>query len=156
MQERDVAYVERALGVTLPAEYRAALLAAGSAEADLPEFYTDPQQIVQVNEHFTLDPNDLSAYEKLWLVRLRLKLFPRSRRQLSARLAAHKQEWAGAHRLSIGSDLGEEQYFIVLTEQPPAVYRFRLEGGRIDKVASSVAEWVVEAHRLQAEASREP
>ncbi len=154
-KEPDIARVEQSLGVTLPAEYRAALLSAGPPSTDEPEFYRDVDHLVGANDHFTLNPSDLSSYGRLWLTGLKLKLFPSARRRLSERLAAHKQEWAGAQRFFIGSDLGEEQYFIVLREAPTRVYRFQLEGGRIDVVAGSMAEWLAQVRRRAAEVAAE-
>jgi hypothetical protein len=155
VKEADVARVERTLGVALPAEYRSALLGASLTRPDEPEFYSEPDRLIGANDHFTLDPSDLSPYKALWLTGLKLKLFAGARKRLSERLTAHKQEWAGANRFFIGSDLGEEQYFIVLTETPTRVYRFQLESGRINVVAENIAAWLTEVRRRAAEAAGE-
>lgn len=75
------------------------------------------------------------------------------------RLVEHRRKWHKAwvqgKRFVIGNDLGEEQYFIVLSDPTCTVHRYELETQRSRKVAGSLTEWLAKVRRWQLEAESE-
>jgi len=158
MTPAEIATVESTIGVRLPEAYRLALQTHGltGAEDDHPEFSTDPQFLIQENKHFTTDPEDLSEQRAPGVVGA-IKfflLYGSAKRLLESRRRWYKK-WAKGQRFVIGCDLGEERYFIVLSEQSPKVYCYELETQRSRKIADSLPEWLVESKRRQHEAESE-
>jgi hypothetical protein len=158
MSPTEIAEVEQVVGVRLPAPYVEALQSERFAveQDEHPEFITDPKWLTSENKHFKMDPGNLAEIRgpgmfgalKFYL------LYGSGKRLLESRRKWHTK-WAKGQRFVVGSDLGEEQYFIVLSEPDPAVYCYELETQRSRKVAPSVAEWVAEARRRQQEGESE-
>lgn len=158
MSPEDIARVETAIGLRLPAEYRHALGAPGLSgdEDDHPEFTTDAELLVRDNRHFSSDPEDLTDIRSPGLLgALKFFLFYGSVKRVLARRREWHTEWAKGQRFVIGSDLGEEQYYIVLSESSPKVYCYEIETRRSRAVAASVPEWLAEVRRMQREAQCE-
>ena len=154
MQDIDIRRIESALGVSLPDAYRVALAEFDEQGIDLPELVSNADELIQLNSHFTLDPEDLSELRGTGLLsRLRFFLLYKSPRKLAEQQSRHKQEWAGGGRFIIGTDLGEEQYFIRLAEGDPKVYCHELETDAVRQVAPNLAAWVSQARQAASSAS---
>ena len=156
MSPAEIALVENAVQVRLPPPYKAALESHGlmGDEDDHPEFTTNAKRLIEENQHFAtslagpLKPQGLLASVKAFLVY-------GSQRRRTERWHRWHTEWVVGQRFVIGSDLGEEKYFIVLSEHRAPVYRYELETKKAEKVAHSPAEWLAEVKRRQAETERE-
>jgi hypothetical protein len=156
MQPSDIALVESALGVQLPVPYREALADHGlqGETDDHLEFVTDARMLIEDNKHFKGDPEDLSEYRKPGVLgAVRFFLSFGSGKRLRKNLHEWHQIWKHGQRFLIGSDGGEESFFIVLTEANPKVYCFEYESHRAYPVAESVREWVLVAKQRQSEGS---
>lgn len=158
MSPEETLEIERALGIALPEPYRLALLSHGLEGdwTDHPEFITDATQLISENRHFKMDPEDLSEVRGSGLLgAVKSYLMFGSKDRLLAKRQEWFREWVGGNCFVIGSDLGEERYYIVLTETSPRVYCFELETGRSRPATNSLLEWVAEAKRRQDEAEDE-
>jgi hypothetical protein len=158
MSPTEIATVERTVGVHLPSAYRLALETSvlTGDEDDHPEFITDAQLLIRVNKHFSLDPDDLSELRAPGILgALKFFLLYGSSERVLARRRKWHEAWVKGQRFAIGSDLGEEQYYIVLSESSPNVYCHELETQCSRKVASSLSEWPTEVKRRQREAESE-
>ena len=158
MTPSEIAGVESATGVKLPETYRRALQThdlSGDWE-DHPEFVTDPNVLITENKHFTMNPEDLSEIRSPGLVgALKFFLLYGSGKRVLATRRKWYDTWVKGKRFVIGSDLGEEQYFIVLSDPTTAVHCYELETQRSRRVASSAEDWLLEVKRRQAEAESE-
>jgi len=144
MREADIQRVESALSVSLPEPYRRTLTDLGPSNLEVPELVTSADQLIEFNSHFALIPEDLSVLRGTgFLSRIRFFLFFKSPSRLIQQRSRYKQERAG--RFIIGTDLGEEQYFIRLSEADPKVYCHQLETGAVTEAASSLTAWVSKA-----------
>jgi hypothetical protein len=158
MSPSEVAELERNLGIVLPQAYRHALQdnELSGDWTDHPEFITDPTTLAQDNRYFRMTPEDLSELRKPGLLgAIRFLLFYGSGKRLLESRRKWFDTWVTGGRFIIGNDLGEEQYYIVLSEASPKVYRYELETKRSRAVAASLAEWLVEVKRRQVEAEHE-
>jgi SMI1 / KNR4 family (SUKH-1) len=158
MSPAEIAEIESALGVTLPQRYRTALQNHGlSADwTEHPEFITDKATLAQENRHFRMNPEDLSEVRApgvLGSIKFYL-LYGSGKRLLDSRRKWFAT-WAKGGRFVIGNDLGEEQYYIKLSEASPTVHCYQLENKRSRKVAESLDAWLVEVKRRQVEAEAE-
>jgi hypothetical protein len=154
MQEGEIRRIESKLGIALPEAYRAALVQLEQSDVDLPEFLNDADQIIELNSHFTLDPEDLSELRGTGILgRFRFFLFFKSPSKLIEQRTRYKQQWAGGGRLIIGTDLGEEQYFIHLRPNDQRVYCHELETDAIREVAPNLPAWVSQARAAAASPS---
>ena len=157
MPSANVAQIERELGVHLPEPYRGALEhpQLSGDDDDHPEFCLSADDLVKKNAHFKFDPEDLSDLEAGMLGPIKRLLFSGTRASVLERRRKWHEEWAGGQRFIIGSDLGEEWYYIVLSEPNPKVYCYELESHQSREVAASIGEWIAEVNRLQEQANRE-
>ncbi len=152
MSPSEIALVETALQVRLPLPYRAALEShdLSGDENDHPEFSTSVQRLIEDNQHFKTSstgpprPNGpLGALKNFFLYG--------SERRRTERWRKWHTEWVLGQRFIIGTDLSEERYLIVLSEQLTPIYCYQLETGQTERIAGSPAEWLVEVKRRQAE-----
>ena len=145
MNEQDIDRIEKSLNIRLPAPYRKALIGHNlpGVDADHPEFHTDPDLLIQTNEHFILDPDDLAdLVPEGRLGKLKFFLLYKSESKLRDMRREYCSVWAGEKRFIIGDDLGEERYYIILTESSPSVRCYQLETGESHEVAPSIDAWL--------------
>jgi len=152
----DIRRIEECLGIQLPGEYRSALESSGldNSDDEHPEFMTDAQTLISDNSHFAPVREDASVRSGRgpWSALKSFFLFGSPSRR-SARYRAWLQEWAQTRRFVVGSDLSEERYFIVLTEEPVRVYCYELETGKSYVVAESMEDWLATVRLRQAESA---
>lgn len=154
MKPEDISRIEGTLGVTLPAAYRVVLVSAlDQGITDMPELCVSADELIAMNGHFTMDPHDLSALRGTGLLdRLKFFLFYKSPRVLVQSRIQYQAEWVGGARFVIGSDLGEEVYFIRLGDDAAAVQRHDLETGETVTVAERAGAWLAAVRRMRDEA----
>ena len=143
MSPEEIAALEQSLAITLPQAYRQSLQHHELVGdwTDHPEFITDRATLAAENKHFATKPEDLSDVRKPGLLgAIKFFLVYGSGKRLLNTRRNWFATWAKGRRFIIGNDLGEEQYYIVLTQPAPSVYRYQLENKRSRKVAESLDE----------------
>ncbi len=158
MTPTEASTIESAVGVSLPEPYRLALTThelSGEWE-DHPEFITDAATLVAQNRHFKMNAEDLSEYRSVGMLgAIKFFLIYGSGKRLLATRRQWFKKWVAGRRFIIGNDLGEEQYYIVLTETEPRVYCYELESHQCRVIAPSIQQWLVEVKRRQVDAESE-
>ena len=154
MSPSEITRVEAALQVHLPLPYKTALEShcLSGDEDNHPEFSTSVQRLIEDNQHFGMSSTGAPKPSGA-LGALKNFLLYGSGHRREERWRRWYAEWVVGRRFIIGTDLSEERYFIVLSEQLAPVYCYQLETGRTDKVAGSPDEWLVEVKRRQIESS---
>ena len=146
----EIKAVESAVGIELPMPYRLALESSGllGEDDDHPQFITEAALLVSENKHFSFNPDDLADLQRPGVLgALKFFLLYGSRERFMARRRKWHEDWALGQRFIIGSDLGEEQFYIVLSEASPRVYCYELETQKSREVAPSVSDWLAEVKR---------
>ena len=154
MSPAEVAEVERQLGSQLPAPYAMALQTHGLAgeQDDHPEFTTSPDLLLSENEHLLVRKRASNSPQPAGpLGSIKSFLFVGSAKAQAERRQAWELAWVAGRRFVIGNDLGEERYFIVLSEVVAPVYCYQLETKQVSQVAASPPEWVAEVRRRNQE-----
>lgn len=138
--------VERALGIRLPNIYRnlidspPSFLKTQELECYL---WVSPETLVNENRAFVLDPADLSDIDDGSLVGgLKRRLFYGSKARIINHRRKYIEQWVESHRFQIGSDGGEETFFICLQDPGCAVWVFDLETRRVARRFESLASYV--------------
>jgi anthranilate/para-aminobenzoate synthase component I len=157
MTTADIQRIEQSLQIELPSSYKQALLEQypWSVLEEQMYFAQETDYLIETNTHLLDPPPPQSpSIENTFLGSA--KHFWRSisgavRREHSAR--EWYEEWVTGRRFYIGSDYGEEEYFIVLTETNPAVYcyYYELKSNDCRVIAASIPEWIVEVKRRYSE-----
>ncbi len=158
MTPAEIAAIETSVGVRLPESYRVALSNHGlvGADDDHPEFITDQQYLITENKHFKSNPEDISDVRAPGLFgAIKFYLLYGSGKRLKEHRRNWHKKWAIGQRFIIGNDLGEEMYYITLSESTPSVYCYDLETHRSRKIAQSIQDWLLETKRRQMEAESE-
>lgn len=158
MSPAEIAEFEIALGWRLPSAYARALQSHGLSEEqdNHPEFITDPGLLLSENKHLSPTKPVTNAPEALGPLRaVKSFLMFGSPKAQAERRQAWELAWVTGRRFIVGSDLGEERYFIVLSEVEAPVYCYELETKQVRQVAASPEEWVAEVRRRQEESEGE-
>ena len=152
MSPSEIARVEAALQIHLPLPYRTALetRCLSGDENNHPEFSTSVQRLIEDNHHFGMSSTGPPKPSGALGVLKNFLLYGSGRRR-EERWQRWYAEWVLGQRFIIGTDLSEERYLIVLSEQLAPVYCYQLETGQTKTVAGSPDEWLVEVKRRQIE-----
>jgi hypothetical protein len=154
MSPSKIDFIERTIGVTLPLQYRSALQdhRLSGNWIDHPEFITNADVLISENKHFQIMPEDLSDVRSLGLIgRIKFWLLYGSGKRLIEHRKRLYKTWVIGKRFIIGTNLGEEQYYIILDGPAGNVYIHELETQHSRVVAKSLFEWLTEVYRRQAE-----
>ena len=146
MTEQDLAEIERKLGTELPAEYRAVMLDYpfyGPYSIGQDALRPEVEQVLELNEHLSFDSYLSRAQQPgaTWWDRLMDRLASsKTKQKWIQRGVAYKKEWQD--RFQIGTDGGEETYFMRLQAEDTAVFTFDLETGEIRQTAENLRAWI--------------
>ena len=146
MTESTSEIVEHSLGITLPVIYRNLI--------DSPPNFTrepgincylwiSPETLLIENRAYIMDPDDLSDIDDgsfLGGVKRRLLYGPKTK--ITNHRRRYLERWVKPKRFQIGSDGGEETFFISLEDPACAVWAFDLETGNISQRFESLASYV--------------
>lgn len=125
--------IESELGIILPDLYKNILdnpHFSKNEDSSLYYLITDPQCLIELNNAYKIKPDDLSDIDDgSFFGRLRRVLLHGSKKRIVAQRKKHHKEWVEPEKFVIGSDGGEELFFIYLDKPKCPVYVYELETG---------------------------
>ncbi|APG27066.1 hypothetical protein A7E78_03985 [Syntrophotalea acetylenivorans] len=125
--------IESELGIILPDLYKNILdnpHFSKNEDSSLYYLITDPQCLIELNNAYKIKPDDLSDIDDGSLFgRLKRVLLHGSKKRIVAQRKKHHKEWVEPKKFVIGSDGGEELFFIYLDKPKCPVYVYELETG---------------------------
>jgi hypothetical protein len=133
MSDSTSTVIERELGIILPDLYKNILDNPPSEKYNDSSIYyliTDPQRLIELNNAYKIKPDDLSDIDDgSFFGRLKRIVFYGSKKRIVAQRKKHHKAWVEPKKFVIGSDGGEELFFIYLDKPKCPVYVVELETG---------------------------
>ena len=146
MAESTSNMVERSLNLTLPGIYSDLIdnpppFASGQGLGCY--LWILSEALIEENYGYKMDPNDLSDIDdgSIWGGLKRI-LFYGSKAKIIDHRRKYLQDWVAPKRFMIGSDGGEETFFIHLDDSDCEVWAFDLETGKTSKRFNSIDNYV--------------
>ncbi|MBW9271753.1 MAG: hypothetical protein K1566_19100 [Candidatus Thiodiazotropha sp. (ex. Lucinisca nassula)] len=145
--------IEESLGINLPAWYSE--LINNPSEYNIGgmlELYlrTDPEWLIENNKIYVANVNDISDIDNGTLIGSIKRLLQYGSKQ---RIIKHRKlyfdKWVKSERFMIGSDGGEEDYFIKLSDIDPLIYVLDLEAHESKLKFKSINEYIDYANSFE-------
>lgn len=137
--------IENNLGIALPEKYKSYLDSPPDIQNEyIYQFYflIDPKQIIEDNRAYKMDIYDLSDIDNgTFLGSLKRFLFYGTKDKIIKHRKKHVKEWVEPGKFVIGSDGGEEMFFIYLNNPECPVFVYELETKESYKKYNSITEY---------------